>query len=173
MEHKGAICVLRKDIILIRTSEGTIKVVLKRESNSLNAANTMEIICRGASPLRLMFTTIRTVIHHLHCFAPNLELLWSAVCPSCLLSSRKQHCTFPMKIEQKKMMKAKSESKKQTSGLDMSSCCERCARTELCLERYDTYMHIGAPNFALFASQLVDGMLVSDNKSKQGNNLQC
>lgn len=40
MEHKGAICVLRKDIILIRTSEGTIKVVLNRDNNSLNAANT-------------------------------------------------------------------------------------------------------------------------------------
>lgn len=166
-EHKGAESILGKNIVIIRVEKNMIKVALKRKSGTLKASS-MEITARGPSPPRLLFSTTRTIMHHLHRFAPNLEMLWSAVCPCCMLSSRQQYCLFPMKVVEKKLSAAKIESKQQTYGVDISSHCQRCARTELCLEHRNRYMHHGMPNIVLSANEILNGMLFSDDTNKKG-----
>jgi len=163
--HKDAVCMLRGNIVVICVPQSTIQVVLKRKNDSFNA-NTMEILARGASPLPLLHSTIRTIKHHLHCFAPNLAMQWSVVCPCCLLSSCKQCCMFLMKFE--RVNRATNEVKQRSAGADLSSRCETCASTALRLVHCNMYRHRGKFNHTLSASQLLRGMLVAQNTNKPG-----
>jgi len=166
-EHKDSTCVYFRNIILIRAGTGTIQVVFKRRNHSFQA-NALEILARGTSAVDLLRVTMRTILHHLHRFAPNLEMLWSAVCPCCMISSSTQHCLFPMTIS-RQMLDSVSEVKHKGSGDDISSRCRTCARTELCLNSSDKYVHRGIPNRALSAAQLLTGMMVSrDHQSQTG-----
>jgi len=166
IEDKNAICEYGRNLVFIRVAKGTIKVTLERKNDTFNA-NTIEILARGATPFELLCSTIRTIKHHLHRFAPNLAMLWSAVCPYCVLSSRNQCCKFPMKLCVKKIH-TNSEVKKKISGLDLSRYCNKCARTELCLEHCDIYIHRGTPKRALSAHRLLHGVLISMDKPKKG-----
>lgn len=72
-------------------------------------------------------------------------------------------------MEFDKINRVKNEVKQASSGGDLSSCCERCASTQLRLMHRKMYMHSGKLNRTLSASQLVDGMLVSGDAKSKGN----
>jgi len=160
-EDKNAVCEYGRNLILIRVAKDTIKVTLERKNDTFNA-NTIEILGRGTAPFALLHRTLRSIKHHLHRFAPNLAMLWSAVCPYCMLSSSNQCCIFPMELVKK--IHAKIEINKKISGLDLSRYCEKCARSELCLKQSDIYIHRGTPKRTLSARELRHGVLVSKFK---------
>jgi len=65
---------------------------------------------------------------------------------------------------------ANMELKKSARALDASSCCHRCATTDLCLKHGDKCVqHMGIPNLMLSAAQVFRGMIVSDAKHHKGN----
>jgi len=165
-------CTQFRNVIIIRPKKKkiTIQVTLKRKNDTFNA-DTIEILARGSSPLPLLHDTIRTVRHHLHHFAPNLEMLWSAVCPICMISSHQPQCKFPMHVETKYRALNDNDVNNKGSGVDISWRCHKCTTSEICLNRSGKYMHRATSICALTASQIRNG-IVSDTKGKIVQDLQ-
>jgi len=158
-EHKDTTCVYFRNIILIIQKTGTIQVTLKRRNDTFQA-NSMEILARGSSPLRLLRDVMGTIRHHLHSFSPKLSVLWSAVCPHCMISAHKQPCKFLMHLE--RIPRA------MNAGVDIPSYCQTCMTHKLSLNSASKYVHRGTPDRALSARQLLHGLMVSDDPRKWG-----